>query len=75
MKRIKFAVLVGAVLFTVVMIASAQEKKSCEYEGKTYPHREQVWQKEEGGVCTVCWDGAWVPRAGVKDAKFCKGKY
>ena len=82
MKSIKFAVLVGTVLLVAAMMVSAQEKKPCEYGGKTYQHREQVWQKEEGGKCTMCWDGTWVTRPGTSGLpeesgpeKWCKGKY
>jgi hypothetical protein len=82
MKSIKFTGLMVTVLLTAVMIASAQEKKPCEYEGKIYQHREQVWQKEEGGKCAVCWDGQWVTRPGTTRVpeganaeKYCQGKY
>ncbi|MCH8882781.1 MAG: hypothetical protein IIA41_04685 [SAR324 cluster bacterium] len=75
MAKIKTAGMVLLLLSTLALLVSAQEKKPCEYAGKTYQHREQVWQKEGGGQCTVCWDGQWVPRAGVLDAEYCKGKY
>ena len=72
MNTIRYAVLTGLLLLTLVMMAAAQQE-TCEYNGKTFNHREQVWMTENGGQCHVCWHGKWSPIA--QSQTYCKGKY
>lgn len=72
MKRMRFAVMSALLVLSTALIAGAQEK-GCEYEGKQYEHRQQVWNLKGDNKCWVCYDGEWAQ--GLRHMEnFCKGK-
>lgn len=93
MMRFKYVLLTALFFLSVVMMVTAQEtdeggfqrgemklKGTCEYKGKTFEHRSQVWideietEREDWGKCKICWDGNFIP--GFEQRKdACKGKY
>ena len=72
MKRLSFAAMLACLMLSMVLVAGAQEK-GCEYEGKTFDHRQQVWNLKGDDKCWVCYEGEWVQ--GMRHSEnFCKGK-
>ena len=73
MRSMKYVMLAGAMLLTVVMMAYAQEK-GCEYEGKKYEHHDQVFNLKGDNKCWICDNGEWI-QGFRHNPTYCKGKY
>ena len=74
MNLLRHMILAAALVGAVVLVADAQEK-GCTYDGKTYPHGEQVWGVNGVEKCWICDNGTWIQGQAAVAKRYCKGQY